>query len=67
MAEAGRVLGLSGFSWGFFLGLEGLGVDEERPEGGSGGDDDGRGGCVGVQSAVPVAEEVGRLVEALGF
>ncbi len=42
-----------------------LGVDEEGPEGGAGGDDDGGGRGVRVYDAVPVAEEVGGLMEML--
>ena len=41
-----------------------LRIDEEGPERGPGGDDDGGGRGVGVYVAVPVAEEIGGLVEA---
>ena len=64
----GKGLGLCGFSLGYGVRLGGgLGVEKEGPEGGSGGDDDGGGCGVGVYGAVPGAEEVGGLVEALGF
>ncbi len=55
--------------WGFGLGLDGceLRVEEKGPEGGAGGDDDGGSCGVGVDVAVPGAEEVGGLVEALGL
>ena len=44
-----------------------MGIEQERPEGGAGGVHDGGCGGVGVYVAVPVAEEVGGLVEALVF
>ena len=50
----------------FGAGEVGFGGEEHGPEGVAGGVDDGGGGAVGVDVAVPVAEEVGGLVEAFG-
>jgi hypothetical protein len=48
------------------VGLRGdLRIDQERPESSTGCDDDGGGCGVGVQTSVPVAENVGGLVETL--
>ena len=52
---------------GQFFGVEaGFGGEDHGPEDAAGGVDDGGGGAGGVDEAVPLAEDVGGLVKALG-
>ncbi len=51
---------------GFADGEVGFGGEEHGPEGVAGGVDDGGGYAVGVDVAVPGAEEIGGLLEAFG-